>query len=428
MGSSGGTATLTRLVRAPIIGEYEGQVAASDGVHTGVNTMTKYDFPTGVGVDLMTVRFANSRSASSGEGDALNPITLKATIGPTATGPWCPLSVGGKRTITLDGGPDVDSDPIPFHVAPGGTLYVKTFLSVTSGQFWYPQTPAGAKGTTYWCSQSNGEADLSSSQSAFTATTGTVPYAPVAIIDERAPSNRPSVAVIGDSIGMGLVDSVSNMGFFLRALRGQLCYQRIAVSGNTIQAMMTTNKGQRRLNLIRGCNFAFDEFGTNDIVANSRTLAQLQADKIALWTLLAGMGVKVSPTTLIPRATSTDLWVTPGNQTPFTSPASAEPVRLGYNAWIRAGSPIDPTTHAAVAIGTSGALVAGQVGHPSIPYTEVADSIESLRDSGVWKAPPAGQTNYYTNDGTHPSGNGNIALAVPITNAIPFIIASTILS
>jgi hypothetical protein len=143
-------------------------------------------------------------------------------------------------------------------------------------------------------------------------------------------------------------------------------------------------------------------------------------------------------TTLLPWTTSTDYFATTVNQTPF----SAESQRRNFNAWVRAGAPIDPASLAPVVgtgtltsgsdqitsastafvdgqtisgygvadgttiIGgggtstltisnpatqtlaqaplTAGSLLAGQAAHPYAGYFELADQVESARDSGVW--------------------------------------------
>jgi hypothetical protein len=61
-----------------------------------------------------------------------------------------------------------------------------------------------------------------------------------------------------------------------------------------------------------------------------------------------------------------------------------EPQRLLYNAWVRGGCPIDPTTKAPVAVGTSNALLAGNFGHPFVGFFDIAATVESSLNSGFW--------------------------------------------
>jgi lysophospholipase L1-like esterase len=125
-------------------------------------------------------------------------------------------------------------------------------------------------------------------------------------------------------------------------------------------------------------------------------LAQLQANNLSLWKALSSRQLKAFQTTITPSSTSTN-----------TVPAANDSVRVAYNTWLRAGSPIDPATKNAVAVGTAGALLAGQAGHPLEGYFEIADLGETARNSGLWKAG-------YSGDGTHPTSTGHAALALGI--------------
>jgi lysophospholipase L1-like esterase len=92
--------------------------------------------------------------------------------------------------------------------------------------------------------------------------------------------------------------------------------------------------------------------------------------------------------TVLPRNTSTDGFVTTANQ---TKPVW-ENKRLAYNDWLRAGAPIDPVKKVVVEIGTAGAILTGQAGHPLSQYNgtnviETADTVETARNSGLWKVP-----------------------------------------
>lgn len=147
-------------------------------------------------------------------------------------------------------------------------------------------------------------------------------------------------------------------------------------------------------------------YGRND-VTGGQTLAQVQATLLSLWSGAAARGCKVFQTTITPRTTTTDNFLTLANQTADAT----DPVRVALNTWIRAGSPIDPGTLAAVAVGTSGALLAGATNHPlyantaaPLGYVEVADTVESARNSGLWKVIGTTATGNVTN------GSPNVTL------------------
>ncbi len=144
---------------------------------------------------------------------------------------------------------------------------------------------------------------------------------------------------------------------------------------------------------------AIVEYCRNDM-GDGRTAAQMEANLLTLWTTRHNAGQRVIQTTITPNTTSTDSWATTGNQT--VANAGVEAHRVSLNNWIRAGAPTVGGT--AVAPGTSGALLAGQVGHPLYGYWEIADEVETARNSGIWKAG-------YTTDGLHPSTTGINAAA-----------------
>jgi hypothetical protein len=107
--------------------------------------------------------------------------------------------------------------------------------------------------------------------------------------------------------------------------------------------------------------------------------------------------------------------------------------RETYNTWVRAGCPLiyggtaaqvtqwNAANYTPVAPGTSGAIVAGQPGHPAFGTFDPAGQVE-YNSSGVltfnggyWEANAS--PFYYSIDGTHPSQNSYVALSasVPIS-------------
>lgn len=96
------------------------------------------------------------------------------------------------------------------------------------------------------------------------------------------------------------------------------------------------------------------------------------------------------------------------------------------NGWLRAGAPIDPSSFAPVAIGTSGALLAGAAAHPLYAVFELADQVESARDSGLWKVLGLSGTGDITNGSftvnnaptTFANGQAVIGTGVPVGSYI----------
>jgi hypothetical protein len=115
---------------------------------------------------------------------------------------------------------------------------------------------------------------------------------------------------------------------------------------------------------------------------------------------------------------------------------AVEAVRAGYNTWVRAGCPVTVSGTAAqiaswagvytpVSPGTTGAIVAGQAGHPLAGVFDPAGAIEinaagtPTLNGGYW--PYNASTAYYDSiDGTHPTQQVYAALAatVPVARMV----------
>ena len=235
------------------------------------------------------------------------------------------------------------------------------------------------------------------------------------------------VAICSDSIGAGSGDTGNGSGgWIVRGLgsAGQFNYTtvpviHIGVKGTTgtyfanSTGNLYTNSLRRRRQAF-GAPYFFLSYGTNDLFGSLRTVAQLQSDNLSIASGAARKGSKVIVSTLVPRTTSTDAWATAGNQAVLAQESS----RLAYNAWLRAGAPIDGSGNA-VAVGTAGAILAGQSGHPfwktidPCQYVEVNASNVLTQDGGRWLC--NGTANWPTTDGIHP----NAPLCALAAQAVP---------
>lgn len=204
----------------------------------------------------------------------------------------------------------------------------------------------------------------------------------------RGGTARKIVAGMGDSImthqylGRGLAESALNAAGIAWIDLAQIAEQANGITSTS-----------KRLQLAKLCSTAISNYGVNDMI-NSVSAAALQSRLVTTWKALSGIGLRVIQTTITPVSTSTDSWATVANQTPHANNAA----RTATNDWIRGGAPID-SSDVPVAVGTPGAKVAGGAGHPLYGYYEVADTVESARNSGKWKA----TTGAFTSDGTHPT-------------------------
>jgi len=345
---------------------------------------------------------ANAVSPIDGDNTIMVKCDVEAADGKRTRG-W---STTGSRTITIEPGGRGYLE-VSGTFKKGDRIFVRTNVSVTTlGQKW----PRGM--TTNTGAQAGiGEGVTAGSDLTLPSTTAvsqsfTWVYCPAAIMGETV-TPVPTVAQIGDSIAASQADA-ADLGFILRALNGNFGHVNLAQQGETTGMFLAVGEGGGRAFPLAHVSHAITEYGVNDIFNNARTLANWQSDSLALWTGLAQRGIKVFQTTITPKSTSTDSWATTANQTA----AAQTGIRNSANDWIRAGAPIDPATKAAVAIGTAGALLAGSAGHPLTGYFEVADTVESARNSGLWKV--TGAANYATSDGTHPSSAAHTLMAAGI--------------
>jgi hypothetical protein len=388
-------------------------VNLSDGTNTSANFRTGHVFTT----DCTDLRFVFGNHYN---GDTLGPNQITVKLGvevPFVSAVGNGGQVGailrtyfrGSLSATLDPGGFAITEPLPVVAKAGQRVYLHTNVSVaTVGQKW--PLDLYTLGSN-WEGATKGAPAADLSLTSGIAQTTEPAYSPIAILGTPIGGNRPIVvALVGDSIGYGSGDSVNSVGFLVRAMNSAgIAYMQTCKPGE--KAFDRNTSGftypSPRMSESIACTHAIEEYGRNDW-ANARTLAQTQADKLMIAAAYANRGVKVWATTQVPGTSSTDSWATTTNQTP----TAYESVRLALNTWIRAGLPIDPSTKAAVAVGTAGALTAGQTGHPYVGYFEVADTVETARNSGLWKV--TGSSFGFTIDGTHPSPTGHAAMAAAI--------------
>lgn len=337
-------------------------------------------------------------------------------------------NLNGARDIVIDN-EGLGKLYVPgFDIPVGVDIWIHSRVLVTDGQR-YPvgYSTTGATGevnstiatapTTDFTATAAGRPGASNLKTFHPTSITGVPYSP-----------QPCIALVGDSITAGKGDPApANAdqgpgGWAVRTLSSDgsgryapsVPFVQVSISGESANNWATPAKRRARMKQIEeaGCTHAFVTLGVNDIVGS--TVAVLQAAMLNVGTALAGRRMRAYASTLTPTTTSTDSWATTAGQTV----AAGESKRVAYNAWVRAGMPLDPTTKAAVSPGTAGALLTGGAGHPYVGWMELADAVESARDSGLWKV--TGSANGYTADGIHPSTVGHQAMA---TAAAPTVAA-----
>ena len=391
--------------------ENEGQ-AQSDGTQSQVTYYTAwvaaFDFSA---PRLMFTNFYWSTAAGqNGEHPGPGPLLIRASIATDTTTTsgtpdrtYVPVTFGQQPAYALQPGQVVFSDPVPIEWNQGDVFIIRVCVTAAPGTKW---PLAGPLQDSTWISQTsiigagvpgfiNGQ-DTTRSGFAVPANTGTAVnlYGPAALFALPGSSGLPGVLAVGDSIARGFGDKfpgcqgaqVQEEGFLTRALRGTgHGVVQLGTGGDRADQFISRGWVQCRRMMATNCKHAVVNIGRNDLSAGA-TGAQIQTRLVTLWRQVAGWGVKVWATTIPPRATSTDRFITTANQTTDASNAA----RVTVNAWIRGGAPIDPTTKAPVAVGTPGALVAGAAGHPLAGTFDVATTVESAMDSGIWSVPFTG--------------------------------------
>lgn len=173
--------------------------------------------------------------------------------------------------------------------------------------------------------------------------------------------------------GLGTSDSIAtNDGSYcINAATDNYPWVHFGVIGNKLQRAAAMASEYAELASALNATY-FCLFGTNDV--GSRTLAQMQGDVGTLNTAMSALGVPVYCHTLPPNVTSTNGTYAPGDQTV----SAAETNRTAYNDWIRT-------------------LPSG------IKVFELADALETARNSGFWKY---GSANSY-----HLTDNENVTVS-----------------
>ncbi len=337
---------------------------------------------------MLQVGFANWYTTNASGVDTATgaPAYVTASI-EYPMGTLTPITFnGGAVTGTAADGADLLSDPasvvIPrgakfavrmWHTNPNGILYQKSWgLNIVSGS-----VPVSGEWVTFGATTPDLTASTSNTNNAQTG----VSFRPSVIV---AWTNRDTYAILGDSrTGAGVSYDASPSGFGLtgevdRSLGRSFATLKLGRAGETAaQAAATTSSASKRIALgARYCSRAVLLYGINDCVlatAATTTITNLAA-------IAAKFGGKpVYMCTVSPKSASTDSWATTVNQ---TTDATANPVRVTLNNLMRTGAY-----------------------PPSISgYFEVADQVESSRDSGLWKVTGVAFGN--TPDGLHDNAAG----------------------
>ncbi|KVV47285.1 GDSL family lipase [Burkholderia ubonensis] len=296
---------------------------------------------------------------------------------------------GGRASVTLAPGQEIESDPVTIDVATGRPYAVSLYMGARQRM-------------TVWHRVSNqvnyvsGPGDHTKDAGADAFRTRFTQYAWVTELAVEAGSARASVAAIGDSITDGLRSSLNRNRRWPDALARRLAESdavgvvNLGISGNRLlsdSACYGTSLQSRfeRDALSRsGVKAAIVLIGINDInFATMPPRAGLDCDhphtQVTATSLIDGYR------RLIDAAHRRGVRIFGATLTPAALPAGREAIRLEVNRWIRSGGAFDG----------------------------VVDFDEALRDPA---RPNVLQRRYDSGDGIHPSDAGYAAMAdaVPV--------------
>lgn len=365
-------------------------------------------------VSSLQWKFSNWRLAPA-ETAGDNDITI-VKVALEYAGTFYPVFFNGKRSVTIEPNGEVLSDPISPRIPAGAQVFLRYRVSVPTGG----TMPTG-RGTNinvgdFWNGKDGPDIVDATGTAGFSADSSYYAYGPSAMIGLDQTGSKPAIFLVGDSIAAGATETSlsadGDIGFLERGLSGRYPWCA-ATRGN--QAFVTiAGNPTKQMTLAAYASSALTNLGVNDFynpgiaTSNSPNLDVVQARALALWSQLSEAGCRVYQTTVTPVTSSTDKWATTANQTIYWPLQNAK--RTAFNDWLRAGAPI--VAGVAVAAGTQGALLAGQAGHPLTDYIEIADIVETARNSGIWKV--TGAENGYTADGTHPTSAMHALMSAPI--------------
>lgn len=315
--------------------------------------------------------------------------TVRASL--EVNGTVFPCTFGGAVEAVVADKAGVLSDPIAVIVRPGDVVFSRTYSVIpsnapTSFQSAIPVDVALGDGhqagdATSGGFVSDGYADNTRGPLAIRAT---------------AEASARAVAWVGDSI---LALTATNWCKQI-ADRDGLPWTQAALGGDAIIYGRWTSHFSRG---VSAYTHMISQFGAND---RFRDVPTTQAQYVALWKWAADQGVKVLQSTVLPVSSSSDGFTTLGGQTPDGGNRDI------HNRWYRDGAPLVSGTP--VAPGTTGAVRAGQVGHPLVGIIDVAAAVESAPESGKWRV----DIGSIGGDGLHPAPLAHTLIANSISSSV----------
>lgn len=357
------------------------------GFYPSAGTAQTYELTQKFAVDADTLVASVDASKDSG--------TLTLTINGTTHR----ATFGGSPKFTATGNVrPVFADPIKATVRAGDTVVTRLYLEATAEQ--HRSSKALDTSTSRF-----GPGDLTATSDGYTVRgNGNLPT----IVSMTARTYPKSVAVLllGDSIMES--GSGSPTGYTRAVQAAGWAMLNAARWGGGSPRM-----DEGLIGLLDKFTHVLDQYGFNDLTKTS--LSGVMAAKLAEWNwlLTANPALKITCCTVTPASDTTDNRTTLAGQTPWKEPVidglSRHERVKGYNNWLRDGAPI---LNGVATPGTTdpAAKRAGQGGHPLAGWVEVADAVESSRDSGIFRVDKGS----ISSDGAHMNSAGGDLIYTPV--------------
>jgi hypothetical protein len=381
---------LLTTASTPLASLYLGQVATKCRIPTNLSTTNKQansrtyhiarDDITSLKIELPAWYWY--RTSTKTEIGVTGNISYKAAIEYPA-GVFTQVLFAGATSGLATGTVPLLSDWVNVNIPNGAGFWVRTYAVATHSIVFSDAT----SGSNFWtCDFANGEAyeyaasgitdkTMGGTLTPNKTTNDAAIFHPSAIV---ANTRKPSVLLIGDSRVAGFGDffnAAGDSGELARSLGPAMGYINAGSAGDSLSEFIASST--RRQALQQYCSHVVVQTAINALrsgTGQNKTAAAVLAEQ---QTILGYFASKVRFTsTTSPSSTSSDLWATATGQTLNSNAAQI----AAYNDAIRAG-------------------VAGSSG-----YFEIADVIETARNSGKWKFD--GTASKWTADGLHASPFG----------------------
>jgi hypothetical protein len=348
---------------------YLGQIA-SHSYHGGLSAPTNKQIMTRsrhvclTGLNALQLVFTNWISQESSIGAS---ATITAAI-EYPVGTFTQVLFSGAAQGAIADQSYVVSDSCAVSIPLGATFYVRNYYTNTAGITY------NANG----CNTSLGESCTFAASGVVDQTmggtvantSGRIGYGPAAIIGQ---TRNPSFLILGDSRAYGVNDAAtgadSSVGEITRSIADAYAYSNMSSSGAAAYILAAAGSAAKTAMLGAYFSHVISNFGVNDLTSRTaaQTITNLQLIK-ALYPSKPFYQCTVAPKT-------TGAWTLADGSDQTVTAIEAQ--RVAMNTTLRNGA------------------------HGLTGYFEVADQVESSRDSGKWIAPG------YTTDGLHETATAN---------------------